>query len=86
MLEKRAHESWVSARQAERKLEDSKQESAQLRNRLTLMSNQINDEKQSKTNSKINPINTILNNILHKFQESSHQWSKTAKFPLHRYT
>lgn len=35
--EKRAHESWVTARQLERRLEESKQEAAQLRNRLTLV-------------------------------------------------
>lgn len=33
--EKRAHESWVAARQLERRLEEAKQEMAQLRNRLT---------------------------------------------------
>ncbi|XP_008197649.1 transport and Golgi organization protein 1 isoform X2 [Tribolium castaneum] len=36
VLEKKAHENWVSARQAERKLEEAKQEAAQLRHRLTL--------------------------------------------------
>lgn len=45
VLEKRAHENWVSARQAERKLEDAKQEAAQLRNRLTLRERSFNDEK-----------------------------------------
>lgn len=37
VLEKKAHENWVSARQAERKLEESKQEASQLRHRLTLL-------------------------------------------------
>jgi len=36
-LEKKAHENWVAARQAERKLEESKQEAGQLRNMLTLL-------------------------------------------------
>ncbi|XP_071454500.1 transport and Golgi organization protein 1-like isoform X2 [Hetaerina americana] len=35
-FEKKAHENWVAARQAERKLEESKQEASQLRNRLTM--------------------------------------------------
>ena len=39
--EKRAHESWVAARQLERRLEEAKQEAAQLRNRLT----QVEKEK-----------------------------------------
>lgn len=45
MLEKKAHENWVSARQAERRLEDAKQEAAQLRNRLTLRERTLNEEK-----------------------------------------
>lgn len=45
MLEKKAHENWVTARQAERRLEDAKQEAAQLRNRLTLRERTINEEK-----------------------------------------
>lgn len=36
-LEKKAHDNWMTARQAERRLEDARQESAQLRNRLTLI-------------------------------------------------
>ncbi|CAH1118904.1 unnamed protein product [Phaedon cochleariae] len=36
MLEKKVHENWVNARQTERKLEDARQEAAQLRNRITL--------------------------------------------------
>ncbi|KAJ8968542.1 hypothetical protein NQ317_002624 [Molorchus minor] len=36
MLEKKVHENWVTSRQAERKLEDARQEAAQLRHRLTL--------------------------------------------------
>lgn len=35
VLEKKGHENWLLLRQAERRLEDSKQESSQLRNRLT---------------------------------------------------
>lgn len=45
VLEKKAHENWVSARQAERRLEDAKQEAAQLRNRLTLRERTFNEEK-----------------------------------------
>ncbi|XP_017768321.1 PREDICTED: transport and Golgi organization protein 1 isoform X2 [Nicrophorus vespilloides] len=47
VLEKKAHESWVSARQAERKLEEAKQEAAQLRNRLTLRERNLNNEDKS---------------------------------------
>ncbi|KAK7790043.1 hypothetical protein R5R35_008249 [Gryllus longicercus] len=36
VLEKKAHENWVAARQAERRMEESKQEASQLRNRLTM--------------------------------------------------
>ncbi|KAK3923226.1 Transport and Golgi organization protein 1 [Frankliniella fusca] len=36
-LEKKAHDNWMTARQAERRLEDSRHEAAQLRNRLTLI-------------------------------------------------
>ncbi|XP_065332144.1 transport and Golgi organization protein 1 isoform X1 [Cloeon dipterum] len=36
-LEKKAHENWIAARQAERKLDESKQESSTLRNRLTML-------------------------------------------------
>ncbi|XP_052124945.1 transport and Golgi organization protein 1 [Frankliniella occidentalis] len=36
-LEKKAHDNWMTARQAERRLEDSRHEAAQLRNRLTLV-------------------------------------------------
>lgn len=44
LLEKKGHENWVSARQSERKLEDARQEAAQLRNRLTFRQRNINDE------------------------------------------
>ncbi|XP_069704271.1 transport and Golgi organization protein 1-like isoform X2 [Periplaneta americana] len=40
-LEKKAHENWVAARQAERKLEESKQEAGQLRNRLTIVEKNV---------------------------------------------
>lgn len=49
-LEKKAHENWVAARQAERKLEESKQEAAQLRNRLTMMEKNINNDLEAKQN------------------------------------
>lgn len=42
-LEAKSHEQWVVARQNERRLEESKAESAQLRNRLTMMERNIND-------------------------------------------
>lgn len=45
VLEKKAHENWVSARQSERKLEEAKQEAAQLRNRLTLRERSFTEEK-----------------------------------------
>lgn len=45
VLEKKVHENWVTARQAERKLEDSKQEAAQLRHRLTLRERTLQDDK-----------------------------------------
>jgi chromosome segregation ATPase len=45
VLEKKAHENWVSARQAERKLEETKQEAAQLRHRLTLRERAIQEDK-----------------------------------------
>ncbi|XP_018562711.1 transport and Golgi organization protein 1 [Anoplophora glabripennis] len=45
MLEKKVHENWVTARQTERKLEDARQEAAQLRNRLTLRERVINEER-----------------------------------------
>ncbi|XP_015434204.1 PREDICTED: LOW QUALITY PROTEIN: transport and Golgi organization protein 1 [Dufourea novaeangliae] len=42
-LETKAHEQWVIARQVERRLEESKVEAGQLRNRLTLIEKNIND-------------------------------------------
>lgn len=49
-LEKKAHENWVAARQAERKLEETKQEAAQLRNRLTMIEKNINNDLEAKPN------------------------------------
>ncbi|XP_031780411.1 transport and Golgi organization protein 1 isoform X4 [Nasonia vitripennis] len=43
LLETKAHEHWVTARQNERRLEEVKAESSQLRNRLTLVEKNIND-------------------------------------------
>nr|XP_012149900.1 PREDICTED: transport and Golgi organization protein 1 isoform X1 [Megachile rotundata] len=43
VLETKAHEQWVLARQVERRLEESKVEAGQLRNRLTLIEKNIND-------------------------------------------
>lgn len=47
-LEKKAHENWVAARQAERRLEESKQEAGQLRNMLTLMEKTTGPEGEAK--------------------------------------
>ncbi|KAM0724873.1 Transport and Golgi organization protein 1 [Formica fusca] len=41
-LETKAHEQWVAARQNERRLEESKAEAGQLRNRLTLVQKNLN--------------------------------------------
>nr|XP_034190045.1 transport and Golgi organization protein 1 [Osmia lignaria] len=43
VLETKAHEQWVIARQVERRLEESRVEAGQLRNRLTLIEKNIND-------------------------------------------
>ncbi|KOC71079.1 Transport and Golgi organization protein 1 [Habropoda laboriosa] len=43
LLETKAHEQWVIARQVERRLEESKVEAGQLRNRLTLIEKSINE-------------------------------------------
>ncbi|XP_043252669.1 transport and Golgi organization protein 1 [Colletes gigas] len=43
LLETKAHEQWVVARQVERRLEESKVEAGQLRNRLTLIEKNINE-------------------------------------------
>ncbi|XP_076231591.1 transport and golgi organization 1 [Calliopsis andreniformis] len=43
VLETKAHEQWVVARQVERRLEESKVEAGQLRNRLTLIEKNMND-------------------------------------------
>lgn len=48
--EKRAHDSWVASRQLERRLEEAKQEAAQLRNRLI----QVEKEKEAMLNTKEN--------------------------------
>lgn len=49
-LEQKAHENWVAARQAERKLEESKQETALLRNRLTLIEKNSSSDVEGKVN------------------------------------
>lgn len=43
MLENKAHDNWVLMRQAERKLEESKQEASQLRNRLTVVEKNLSN-------------------------------------------
>ncbi|KAL0267363.1 UNVERIFIED_CONTAM: hypothetical protein PYX00_009652 [Menopon gallinae] len=52
-LEKKAHENWIAARQAERKLEESKQEAAQLRNKLTLMEKNISNDLESSPHPRV---------------------------------
>ncbi|CAG9863590.1 unnamed protein product [Phyllotreta striolata] len=51
MLEKKVHENWVASRQLERKFEDSRQEAAQLRNRLTRERAFIEDRSQNRMQS-----------------------------------
>lgn len=49
-VEQKAHENWIAARQAERKLEENKQENAQLRNRLTLIfEKNLNNDLEGKS-------------------------------------
>lgn len=43
MLEKKSHDNWVHARQADRRLDESKQEASQLRNRLTIVEKNFNN-------------------------------------------
>lgn len=43
MLEKKSHDNWMHARQAERRLDESKQEASQLRNRLTIVEKNLNN-------------------------------------------
>ncbi|XP_049940648.1 transport and Golgi organization protein 1 isoform X1 [Schistocerca serialis cubense] len=50
-LEKKAHENWVAARQAERRLEESRQEAGQLRNRLTVVEKNITNTSQNSSES-----------------------------------
>nr|CAI5847887.1 unnamed protein product [Callosobruchus analis] len=45
VLEKKVHENWLMARQTERKLEEARQEAAQLRNRITLREIAMNEER-----------------------------------------
>jgi hypothetical protein len=45
-LEKKAHENWVAAHQAQRKLEASKQEASQLRNRLIIVEKKITNSSK----------------------------------------
>jgi len=51
--EKRAHENWVAARQLERRLEESKQEAAQLRARLTQAEKERKAEAGVKENGNV---------------------------------
>ncbi|XP_054261158.1 transport and Golgi organization protein 1 isoform X2 [Macrosteles quadrilineatus] len=57
--EQKAHENWVASRQAERKLKETQQEAAQLRNRLTTVekntANYSLDEKQNISESNGDP-------------------------------
>ncbi|XP_067009668.2 transport and Golgi organization protein 1 [Anabrus simplex] len=62
-LERKVHENWVVARQAERKLEETKQENGQLRNRLTLVERNILNT--SETPPKLNERHPIESNGEH---------------------
>ncbi|GLV41937.1 Transport and Golgi organization 1 [Carabus blaptoides fortunei] len=53
MLERKSHDNWVLARQAERRVEESKQEASQLRNRLTIVEKNLNNASQVTDESKI---------------------------------
>ncbi|KAG8199959.1 hypothetical protein JTE90_006204 [Oedothorax gibbosus] len=54
--EKKAHENWIAARAAERKLEDMKQETTQLRQRLTLLEREQENWVNSPRDEVIRPI------------------------------
>lgn len=53
MLEKKNHENWLLTRQAERKLEESKQEASQLRNRLTIVEKNLSNSSQMNDDSMV---------------------------------
>ncbi|XP_069950207.1 uncharacterized protein [Cherax quadricarinatus] len=48
--EQKAHENWLQARAAERKLEEQRQENSQLRNRLTLLQKEKEEAQQLQVN------------------------------------
>nr|CAD7437872.1 unnamed protein product [Timema bartmani] len=53
-FEKKSHENWVAARQAERRLEEARQEAGQLRNRLTIVEKNITNTPNGDTSLKLN--------------------------------
>nr|CAD7261139.1 unnamed protein product [Timema shepardi] len=53
-FEKKAHENWVAARQAERRLEEARQEAGQLRNRLTIVEKNRTNTPNGDTSLKMN--------------------------------
>ncbi|XP_067143910.1 transport and Golgi organization protein 1 isoform X2 [Centruroides vittatus] len=54
--EKKAHENWLAARFVERKLEEAKQESAQLRQRLTLLEREQENWTKSQIDGVVRPV------------------------------
>lgn len=68
VLEKKAHENWVAARQAERRIEDARQEAAQLRNRLTLRERGLIEEKSQNRNG-MSPLET--NGVDHHLNDTA---------------
>ncbi|XP_013781368.1 leucine-rich repeat extensin-like protein 3 [Limulus polyphemus] len=58
--EKKAHDNWIAARAAERKLEEAKQEAASLRQRLTLVERDRESFGQNQTDGVVKPISTRL--------------------------
>lgn len=73
ILEKKAHENWVAARQAERRMEDAKQEAAQLRNRLTLRERTVNEEKGQNSKCTLSSFTYDTDfRVLHSFEGIQH--------------
>ncbi|XP_015915093.1 transport and Golgi organization protein 1 [Parasteatoda tepidariorum] len=61
--EKKAHENWLAARTAERKLEDTKQEVTQLRQRLTLLEREQENWSNSTRDEIIRPVPKRISNM-----------------------
>ncbi|XP_076314290.1 uncharacterized protein LOC143226776 isoform X2 [Tachypleus tridentatus] len=71
--EKKAHDNWLAARAAERKLEEAKQEAASLRQRLTLL--ERDRESFGQTDGVVKPISTKSS----QFSKLHHFWSLKAE-------